>query len=171
MRTGSKLGEPVEPGSGMRKARRWRILLAHDASASTCNALIDSIEGALGRVDVYESSSVDDARDSLRTSLDDAEAPWPTDGPRFHVAMVCLDLPPAPAGGVRLAQELSRRGLPVILITRSLRWIPPSAAALRELPWIPPDATAEEVVRAVGLAMAAGSEARAPETDRKVVAG
>lgn len=155
MGTGSKLGELVEPGSGMRKARRWRLLLAHDASASTCNALVDSIEGALGHVDVYESSSVDDARDSLRTSLTDAEAPWAMEGPRFDLCMVCLDLPPAPAGGVRLAQELSRRGLPVVLITRSLRWIPASAAALRELPWIPPDASVEEVSRAVGDAMAA----------------
>lgn len=161
MGTGNKLGEVVEPGSGLRKARRFRLLLAHDASASTCNALIDAIEGALGNVDVYESSSVDDARDSLRASLADADTPWMDDGPRFDLAMVCLDLPPAPAGGVRLAQELSRRGLPVVLITRSLRWIPASAAALRELPWIPPDADASEVSRAVAEAMASLGDAPA----------
>jgi hypothetical protein len=142
MGTGHKLGQPVEDGSGMRPARRWRLLLAHDATASTCDPLIDAIEGALGNVDVNESSSVDDARVALLSA-------------RFDLCLVCLDLPPAPLGGVRLAQEFVRDGLPVVLITRSLRWIPPSAAALRELPWMPPDATAAEVSRAVGEAMAA----------------
>lgn len=155
MGTGHKFGEPVEPGSGMRLARRWRLLLAHDATASTCDPLIDAIEGALGNVDIYESASVDDARDVLRSSVADHDAPFGHDvGARFDLCMICLDLPPAPTGGVRLAQEMRRHGLPVVLITRSLRWIPPSAAALRELPWVPPDATQAEVARAVGEAMA-----------------
>jgi hypothetical protein len=69
--------------------------------------------------------------------------------------MVCLDLPPAPLGGVRLAQEiLGKHGLPVILVTRSLRWIPAWAVALRDLPWVTPDASPDEVARAVGDAMA-----------------
>lgn len=158
MATGHKFGEAVEPGSGTRLARRWRLLLAHDATAATCNSLLDAIEGGLGNVDIYESSSVDDARDALRHSMVDADlfaieaaASLPA---RFDVCLVCLDLPPAPAGGVRLAQELVRQGLPVVLITRSLRWIPPTAAALRELPWISPDATETEVARAVGEAVA-----------------
>lgn len=154
MGPGRKFGEPVEPESGTRLARRWRLLLAHDATASTCNPLIDALEGALGNVDIYESPSVDDARDALRSSLTDVEAFGIPDGPRFHLCLVCLDLPPAPAGGVRLAQELRQSGLPVVLVTRSLRWIPPSAAALRELPWVTPDATHSEVTRAVGEAMA-----------------
>ncbi len=57
---------------------------------------------------------------------------------------------------MRLAQEFVRDGLPVILVTRSLRWIPASANALRELPWVTPDAGAAEVSRAVGEAMADG---------------
>jgi hypothetical protein len=146
MGTGHKLGQPVEDGSGMRIVRRWRLLLAHDATASTCDLLIDAIEGALGNVDVSESSSVDDARVALQTT-------------RFDLAMVCLDLPPAPLGGVRLAQEFVREGLPVVLVTRSLRWIPPTAATLRELPWFPPDADIAEVARAVGEAMGASREA------------
>lgn len=159
-------GGSVEPGSGMRRARRWRVLLAHDASAS-CDVLLDAIEGALGTVDIYESSSVDDARDALRTSRADSEAPWPGEvmRPTFDLCMVCLDLPPAPLGGVRLAGELMRAGLPVVLVTRSLRWIPASAAALRELPWVPPDATVIEVARAVGVAMAASLGAVGPEQD------
>jgi hypothetical protein len=132
----------------MRLARRWRLLLAHDATATTCDPLLDSIEDALGNVDVYQAPSVDDARDVLRSSA--AE----TDAPRFDVAMICLDLPPAPTGGVRLAAEMRRDGLPVVLITRSLRWIPPSANALRELPWVTPDAGAGDVARAIGEAVA-----------------
>lgn len=160
-------GGSVEPGSGMRRARRWRVLLAHDATASTCDVLLDAIEGALGNVDIYESSSVDDARDALRTSRADSEAPWPGEmmRPTFDLCMVCLDLPPAPLGGVRLAGELMRAGLPVVLVTRSLRWIPASAAALRELPWVPPDASVLEVARAVGVAMAASLSAVGPEQD------
>ena len=141
MGTGHELGHPVEDGSGLRLVRRWRLLLAHDATASTCDPLIDAIEGALGNVDVNESSSVDDARVALHTA-------------RFDLSLVCLDLPPAPLGGVRLAEEFVRAGLPVILITRSLRWVPPSAASLRALPWVPPDATTAEVSRAVVLALA-----------------
>lgn len=166
----------MEPGSGMRRARRWRVLLAHDATASTCNALLDAIEGALGNVDVYESSSVDDARDALRSSLvdfPDPDAPWPgsLDGPRFDLCMVCLDLPPAPLGGVRLSGELMRAGLPVVLVTRSLRWIPPSAAALRELPWVPPDADALDVARAVGEAMATVGGAVGVRSDARQASG
>lgn len=149
MGRGHKLGQPVEDRSGLRKARRWRLLLAHDATASTCDPLLDAIEGALGEVDVSESSSIDDARLAIRGSADDDPR-----GARFHLALVCLDLPPAPLGGVRLAKELVDRGLPVVLITRSLRWIPPTAAALRDLPWIPPDADAAAVSRAVAEAMA-----------------
>ncbi len=151
MGTGHELGQPVKDGSGLRRARR-RVLLAHDASAATCNPLLDALEGAFGGVDIVESSSVQDAHDALRTSLLDPDAPLL--GPRFDVCLVCLDLPPAPLGGVRVAQDALRAGLPVVLVTRSLRWIPPSAAALRDLPWVTPDATSAEVARAVGEAMA-----------------
>jgi hypothetical protein len=72
----------------------------------------------------------------------------------FHVALVCLDLPPAPSGGVRLAQEVLSLDVPVVLITRSLRWIPQSASALRELPWVPPDAGVTDVGQAIVDAMA-----------------
>ncbi len=152
MGTGHKFGQAVEDGSGLRLVRRWRLLLAHDATASTCNALIDAIEGALGHVDVNESSSIDDARLAMEAA-------------RFDVCMVCLDLPPAPQGGARLALEVLREGLPLVLITRSLRWVPPSAAALRDVPWVPPDATVAEVSRAVGDAMA--TFAPAPPTSRR----
>ena len=66
----------------------------------------------------------------------------------------CRALPPAPSGGVRLAQEVLALDIPVVLITRSLRWIPQSASALRELPWVPPDAGATDVGQAIVDAMA-----------------
>ena len=141
MGRGHEFGPAVEDGSGLRLVRRWRLLVAHDATASTCDPLIDAIEGALGHVDVYESSSIDDARVAIESA-------------RFDLALVCLDLPPAPQGGARLALEVLQGGVPLVLITRSLRWVPPSAAALREVPWVSPDASIAEVSRAVGEAMA-----------------
>jgi len=170
MGTGHKLGQPVEDGSGLRVARRWRLLLAHDATSSTCDPLLDAIEGALGNVDISESSSIDDARVALRrwgrerrqASMGTAPVnPWAPGSSGaahavpFDLVLVCLDLPPAPLGGVRLTQEILEQGLPVILVTRSLRWIPPGAAALRELPWITPDAEVTDVARAVGEVVAA----------------
>jgi hypothetical protein len=116
-------------------------LLAHDATATTCDPLAFVVESALGAVDITDASSVDDARVAL-FSVD------------FHVALVCLDLPPAPSGGVRLAQEVLALDVPVVLITRSLRWIPQSAAALRELPWVAPDAGVTDVGQAIVDAMA-----------------
>ena len=65
---------------------------------------------------------------------------------------MCLDLPPAPLGGVRLAQEIAREGRPLVLVTRSLRWLPPSAAALRALPWVSPEAAPQEIARAIATA-------------------
>ena len=140
MATGHEFGGPMQGASGIRSVR-WRLLLAHDASASTCDPLAFVVESALGHVDITDASSVDDARVAL-FSVD------------FHVALVCLDLPPAPSGGVRLAQEVLALDVPVVLITRSLRWIPPSASALRELPWVPPDAGATDVGQAIVDAMA-----------------
>jgi hypothetical protein len=130
----------MQGASGIR-AVRWRLLLAHDATAATCDPLAFVVESALGAVDITDASSVDDARVAL-FSVD------------FHVALVCLDLPPAPSGGVRLAQEVLSLDVPVVLVTRSLRWIPQSAAALRELPWVAPDASASDVGAAIADAMA-----------------
>ena len=132
----------MKHGSGARAGQRWRVLLAHDTNTSACDHLIGTIKGALGDVEVCESASVDDARLGL-------------DSGRFDFSMICLDLPPAPHGGIRLAQELLGKDPPLILVTRSLWWIPPSAAALRDLPWVAPDAAVAQVSRAVDEAMAA----------------
>ncbi|MFO0761799.1 MAG: hypothetical protein U0359_35490 [Byssovorax sp.] len=138
--------------SGVRPARRWRILLAHDATASTCDSLAFAVEAALGNVDITDASSADDARVALRTGT-------------FDVCMVCLDLPPAPLGGARLAKEVLDQGHPLVLITRSLRWIPASANILREQPWIPPDAPVGDVVAAIGDAIALAMEGRPQEQE------
>ncbi|MCC6553626.1 MAG: hypothetical protein IT372_11485 [Polyangiaceae bacterium] len=117
------------------------MLLAHDASAATCDALAVAIESALGDVELIDASSIHGARSAVATEL-------------FDACLVCLDLPPAPLGGARLADELVSRGYPVVLVTRSLRWLPPDAAALRRLPWIPPDAAEPEIAKAIAAASA-----------------
>ncbi len=122
-------------------ARRWRLLLAHDAAAPTCDDLPDAILDALGNVDVVDASSMEDARVTLGAS-------------KFDVCLVCLDLPPAPSAGARLAREMMARSIPVVLVTRSQRWIPADATELRTLPWMPPDATPTDVANAVGAAVA-----------------
>lgn len=142
MADAQRFGEAMQDASGIRPVRRWRILLAHDATASTCDAIALAVEDALGNVDLTDASSVEAARVALQHG-------------RFHLCLVCLDLPPVPTGGARLAQAMLAQGLPVILITRSLRWLPPNAPELRELPWISPDAPPEEVAEAVTRAISA----------------
>jgi CheY-like chemotaxis protein len=110
------------------------VLLAHNAVTATCDALARLLETS--GVEVVDASSMDDARLALETET-------------FDACLICLDLPPAPLGGARLAAELLERGCPVVLVTRSLRWLPPDATALRSLPWISPDATPDEVARAM----------------------
>jgi hypothetical protein len=115
------------------------VLLAHNAAAATCDALAQLIEASLGGAELVDASSIEDARAAIA-----AEA--------FDALLICLDLPPAPLAGARLASELVANGYPVVLVTRSLRWLPPDATALRELPWIPPDAPADDVARAIAAA-------------------
>jgi hypothetical protein len=120
---------------------RWRVLLAHDGKLGTCDRLLQVIVEAMDDVQLLDAPSADAARDLLRRT--------PVD-----VCFVCLDLPPAPQGGIRFAQELVRAGCPLILVTRSLRWLPGTAAELKVVPWIPPEAEATSVVRAVDQALA-----------------
>ncbi len=141
MTNGRKLVQLVDPSSGLRPAKRWRLLLAHDATASTCDALVEAISGGLGNVDLSRSSSVDDAEVAIYTG-------------RFDAALVCLDLHPAPSAGVKLAQEMVRLGLPTVIVTRSLRWIPAAATTLRDVPWLTPDASPTDVAVAVSEAVA-----------------
>jgi hypothetical protein len=159
MGTHHELGHAMadESDSGLRLVRPWRLMVAHDESASTCGLLIDALDGALGSVDVTESSSVEDA---LQT----------TSSVRFDVALVCLDLPPAPTGGVRLAEALLKQNVPVVLVTRSLRWIPSSAVTLRDVPWVAPDADPRDVARAVREAVTRAVEVRQNRTSARPAA-
>ncbi len=134
-----------------RPLRGSKILLAHDARATTCDALARTIESTLGNVEIVDASSIDDALLAAVTE-------------RFDACLVCLDLPPAPFGGARLASELVASNHPVVLVTRSLRWVPPDRPALQQLPWIPPDAGATEVAGAI----AAASEERSSMTRARV---
>lgn len=119
---------------------RWKILLAHDGTLPTCNLLLDAIATAMPDVQILDAPSAEAARTHLRRTAVD-------------VCFVCLDLPPSPSGGIKLAQELVHIGLPVVLVTRSLRWLPRSAAELRVLPWVAPEAVTSDVVRAIDEAV------------------
>jgi DNA-binding NarL/FixJ family response regulator len=141
MASGHELGDLVDARASLLPRRSWRFLLAHDATAPTCKPLMQSVERALGKVDIVASASVEHALAELRDST-------------FDACFVCLDLPPVPAGGARLAQKMVRDRFPVVLVTRSLRWLPQSAANLREVPWVPPDAPPNEVAKAVRAALA-----------------
>ena len=123
------------PRSGTRIVGRVRILLAHDMS-SACDSLASSIESAMGDVEIIDVSSVDAGRATLHSM-------------KLSVCFICLDLPPAPQGAVRLATEAIRVGAPFVLVTRSLRWLPASATTLHDVPWVPPDATPAAVTTAV----------------------
>jgi hypothetical protein len=106
-----------------------------------------SVGRALGDVDIVDAASVDHALEELEDS-------------RFDACFVCLDLPPVPSGGARLAQEVLRDGCPVVLVTRSLRWLPPNAPKLREVPWVTPDAAPNDVAKAVHAALAEAAASR-----------
>jgi len=140
---------------------RRRVLLAHDLGAPTCDSLLSAIDEAFNDVEVVEVASVTDAQRVLERS-------------RFDACLVCLDLPPAPLAGVKLAQATLRdeRRQPrpsIVLVTRSLRWLPPSAAELRSLPWVAPDAAADEIARAVELATRGVPDA--PTSDVRLTSG
>ena len=141
MTLGHEFRDTVVANASLLPQRPWRFLLAHDASAKTCRPLLQSIERALGNVDIVDAASIDHALTELRDST-------------FDACFVCLDLPPVPVGGARLAQAMISQGRRVILVTRSLRWLPPNATRLRDVPWVPPDARPIDVANAVRAALA-----------------
>ncbi len=114
-------------------ARSRRILVARDPRLSTCDALVQGVESLIDDLELTEAYSVEAARS------------WAKSG-TFDLCLVCLDLPPAPRGGARLAKELCSRGQRVVLITRSLRWLPADELELRALPWIVPEANPARVL-------------------------
>lgn len=136
-----ELREPVKVREAVRADRPWRFLFAHDATAPTCNLLIRAIERSMRNVDIIDAPSIDHALSELEDAM-------------FDACFVCLDLPPAPVGGARLAEQLLREGCPVVLVTRSLRWLPQNAARLRAVPWVTPDASASQVSKVVSEALA-----------------
>jgi len=184
---GTLLKAMPETRSGSRLIRRWRVLVAHDARSPTCDALIralhrvldshpcgenpsgdvelgDELTGARG-VDLVDCSSVDDACEALESSA-------------FDLCLVCLDLPPVPHGGARMANLVLDVGNPLLLVTRSLRWLPATADALRSQSWVRPevddDALRSAIAVAVSNASASWPAPRAPgdlEADTDIEAG
>ncbi len=137
---GRELGSSTAFRDSMLPRRLWRFLLAHDLKAPMCRPLVAKVEKALGLVDVVSASSVDEAVEELSEG-------------NFDACFVCLNLPPVPNGTARLAGKMISEGFPVVLVTRSLRWLPPNATHLRGVPWISPDAAPHEVLRVMKTAM------------------
>ncbi len=133
--------------------RRLDVLVAYDAASNTCDRLVDGMKVS-HRMTL--ASSVQDAGELVR-------------GRKFDVSVVCLDLPPAPHAAARFADFALANGLPVVLVTRSLRWLPTSAAHLRLLAWVSPDVRPEELDAAIedSLARSATLLGMSEEGERK----
>lgn len=138
----------MKPGNSGTRSVRWRVLLAHDGNAKTCDQLADAILGALGNVEILDAASVQGGAAVLEPQTGQTRAE------SIDVCFVCLDLAPAPTGGARLAEIAIALDVPVVLVTRSQRWIPQQNPKLKNLPWITPSATASEIGDAVTEAMA-----------------
>jgi hypothetical protein len=123
-----------------------RVLFAHDGTQSTCLALGEHVaafaEDAGGEVLV--AASAQDAAEHLRTANGG--------GAPIHLAVLCLDLLPAPLAATRLADFAIRAGVPVVLVTRSPRWL--SAEHMLALPWLSPEATRKDIETTARRAMA-----------------
>jgi hypothetical protein len=120
------------------------VLVAHDVRSQVCDGIVTLLEqrgprpplsGLPVTVGVTRASSVHDAGELLRSR-------------RFDLVVVSLDLQPAPRAAARLADHVLAQGTPVVLVTRSLRWLPPDAAHLRLLPWVAPEAGPDDLGRA-----------------------
>jgi hypothetical protein len=99
-------------------------------------------------------------------SLAAARASFSEPEPRaLTLVFSCLDLPPAPLAGVLAALEADELGFATILVTRSLRWIPPGLERAAELPWVAPDAGALAVADAIDQALRRSRERRGASVD------
>lgn len=143
--------------SGVRDARLLhdeplpprRVVVAHDMSLRTCDGLLEALELTLGSIETSYTGDLGEGPFVEVSSLGAARA---VITPETDLVLVCLDLRPAPLAGVRLAEELIG-SVPVVLVTRSLRWVPDTSTA-RDLPWIAPEAGAAELSHAMTAALA-----------------
>lgn len=136
-------------GSGVRRVKRYRALLARDLSSATCEPLIESLEQVLTQLTLSHTGSIEDAETLLRSEA-------------FDLVLACLDLPPAPSAGVRLASSAIELQPAVVLVTRSLRWLPAHAHRLHRLPWLAPEAGPTEVAATLSALSLTGDVGPAP---------
>ncbi|MFO0616537.1 MAG: hypothetical protein U0414_28350 [Polyangiaceae bacterium] len=131
------------------------VLVVHDARSRACDALLSRLAVAMHRdpSDFRVVMSAQAAAESLRASARGES--------EVRLALVCLDLQPAPRAGSRIAEFAAAQGIPVVLVTRSTRWLP-EGSPLTALPWIPPDASIVDILDAISRAIELAS---APESD------
>lgn len=134
--------------------QRSSILLVHDARSRACDglrALLDEFASdATWSGQPEEGVQVAVSAQSAAEALREGNGAW-------RVVFVCLDLQPAPRAGSRIAEFAVAQGIPVVLVTRSARWIP-EGSALQSVPWVPPDATLEQVEDAIDRAIEGATE-------------
>jgi len=123
------------------------VLFAHDATQTTCAGLIEHLhrftQGSIRPVSIV--GSAQSAAEQLRL-VERA-------GAAIDLAVLCLDLPPAPNACIRLATYSLQVGVPVVLVTRSMHWLM-HHPRLSGLPWLRPDATRAQVEQTLGAAIA-----------------
>lgn len=124
------------------------VLFVHDARSRACDGLIARLH-ALVDEDVAVAVSAQSAAEAVREAGTGEGA--------IRIAFVCLDLQPAPRAGSRIAEFAIARGIPVVLVTRSARWIP-QGSTLEGAPWIPPDATDAQIASAIEAAIDVSAE-------------
>src|SRR5262245_59576740 len=110
------------------------VLFAHDPTQTTCAALLEHLHE-------FTQSSVRPL--SMAGSAQAAAEPLrlvERAGAAIDLAVLCLDLPPAPTAGIRLATYRLEVGVPVVLVTRSMHWLA-HLPRLATLPWLRPDAS------------------------------
>jgi len=123
------------------------VLFAHDTTQATCAALLEHLH-KFTRTSIRPLSiagSAQAAAEQLRL-VERA-------GAAIDLAVLCLDLPPAPTAGIRLANYSLEVGVPVVLVTRSMHWLA-HLPRLAALPWLRPDASRAQVEEKLGAAIA-----------------
>lgn len=123
------------------------IIVVHDARSRGCDRVLGRL-AALLNADASELEVVVSAQGAAEVLR--AASRGEVD---LRVAIVCLDLQPAPRAGSRIAEYALSQGIPVVLVTRSTRWLP-EGSPLSAAPWISPDADDSQIAAAIRAALA-----------------
>lgn len=131
------------------------VVLAHDTRSRACDMVVDRVAAHLVGTGsrpchVEEAGSLEAAW----VALDRARKMRALEE---VLVLPCLDLPPAPRGGVTVAGWARSLRLPAIMITHGRRWLPADASTA-PIEILSPMADAAEVARILGLVIHPSSD-------------